>query len=648
MRTADGVEGLTVLQGYLQLLAEVSPVTIFAYDLIEGHTIFTSRTLASRLGYSDEELAQLGPDAHRAMLHPDDLAAHRDATQYADRARPQEALFSELRFRHKNGSYLCLASWSAVASRALDGRAKHIVGVSIDVTEERRTMDALRASEELNRRMLEAVPAGILLFARDGSVVNANDAAKGLLGVEPGTRADSFALEWLHEDERPHSGEDPIARCLLRGESVSGETVGMRIGGGPTRWAVVTALPLPEAAGGGGIVTLLDITARKHAEARLKASLEERAVLLAQKMESLGVLAGGIAHDFNNLLTIVMGRLSLARTALSPGTALADSLDTAATATAQAQQLTRQLLTFSKGGAPVKDVVSLGRVAREASHLAASGSNAAVHLEIMVDLWNAEVDVAQISQALHNLVLNAAQAMPAGGRVRVCAENVEEAPADLPRGRYVRIEVRDQGKGIAPEVLPRVFDPFFTTKASGSGLGLAVVYSVVRGHGGHVDIASAPGCGTTVTLWLPATDKPLPAERMSPSAHPARPARVLLMDDQAEVRLVVGEMLATLGYEVESVCDGAEAAERYRQALANAQRFDAVMLDLTVAGGKGGCEAVRELLAVDATAKVVACSGYSDDPVMGNFAAYGFSGVLAKPFDLDKLSAMLRAILDAG
>lgn len=400
---------------------------------------------------------------------------------------------------------------------------------------------------------------------------------------------------------------------------------------------------------------MVDLTEHKQQEAVLE---QER--LRAAKLESLGVLAGGIAHDFNNFLAAIMGNLSLARLAVEPDSALDQTLREAEHACQRASTLIRQLLAFAKGGAPLKRPIQLGTVVRESTELAARGAALEYTISLAPDLWPVEADEGQIGQVIHNLVLNARQAMPQGGRLAVQAENVtltEGADGSLgkvplPDGPYVRIQVRDTGPGIPQEHLAKIFDPYFTMRPGGTGLGLAVVQGIVRRHNGHVTVHSTLGHGTTMTVYLPAVPGAAPAAAPSvPQVErelPAGKGYVLLMDDDAAIRSLVSRLLGQLGYSVEAVADGAAAVERYREALEAGRPFDAVIMDLTIPGRMGGREAIEHLRALDPGVRAIVSSGYSDDPVLADHARYGFCGVLSKPYRAADLAAALAQALAPG
>ena len=390
----------------------------------------------------------------------------------------------------------------------------------------------------------------------------------------------------------------------------------------------------------------------EEANQRLRAEIEQREqieeeLLRARKLESLGVLAGGIAHDFNNFLTVVQGNLELMKMQLDLAAPVQGLLNQTASACQRAAFLSSQLLTFAKGGAPVRRVVSLVELIRESVNLTRAGAPVSINVEIAEDLWPVEADRGQISQVLHNILLNARQATSQGGIIEVLATNVAGSLPGIPEDR-VRISVRDYGCGISAEALPRIFDPYFTTKPAGSGLGLATTYAIVSKHGGHISVASQPGEGTAIVVDLPAS-------AASPAPHPVRDAvlrtgagRLLVMDDEATLRELLRSLLTSLGYDVECVREGAEAIALYGSAQAAGRDFDAVLLDLTVRGGMGGMEAATKLRELDPSATLIVTSGYSDAPVMSDFRRYGFDEMLPKPWTAVEVSEVFQRALDGA
>jgi signal transduction histidine kinase/CheY-like chemotaxis protein len=381
-----------------------------------------------------------------------------------------------------------------------------------------------------------------------------------------------------------------------------------------------------------------EITQREQAEEEL---------LRARKLESLGVLAGGIAHDFNNFLTVVQGNIEVAKVHLTPGEAAREFLDQAASACQRAKFLSSQLLTFAKGGAPVRRVASTAQLVTDAVLLARSGSSIAIDLHLAESLWSADVDSGQIGQVLHNILINAREATSGGGAIEVRAENIALQNGSGEIAPHIRVSIRDHGHGIPPEVLRRIFDPYFTTKPGGSGLGLATAYAIVAKHGGHLSVESTPGAGTVFTVDLPASLE-APLSQMPPT-FPMQTGteRLLVMDDDEALRDLSKAVLTTLGYDVQTAGDGAEAVELYAKTKAAGAGFDAVLLDLTVTGGVGGLEAAAKLKQLDPFSKLIVSSGYSDAPVMSSFAEYGFDAVILKPWTVREMSEVLRKVLAA-
>ena len=372
---------------------------------------------------------------------------------------------------------------------------------------------------------------------------------------------------------------------------------------------------------------------RLVAEIRQRKLVEEE-LLRGRKLESLGVLAGGIAHDFNNFLTIIYGNIALAKMQLKSADPVVDILDQAAVACKRATSLASQLLTFGKGGAPVRRPTQLAAVVRDAVDLARAGATSSIELFIGYDLWSADIDVEQISHALHNILLNARQAMPEGGTIEVRAENVVLDANSLPLsgGRYVMISIADHGCGIGTEVLPSIFDPYFTTKPNGRGLGLASVNAIVAKHEGHITVRSTLGTGTTFSVYLPACMAAKAAETAISEPLQTGSGRILVMDDEEAICQLLVRILEQLGYEVECARNGAEAIEHYQRAKDSRRRFDAVLVDLTIPGGMGGEEVATRLRQIDKSVILIVSSGYSGTPIMSEFRRHGFDDVLSKPW----------------
>lgn len=376
-------------------------------------------------------------------------------------------------------------------------------------------------------------------------------------------------------------------------------------------------------------------------------------LLKTQKLESLSVLAGGIAHDFNNIITGIMGNISFARRFLDPAHEAAKPLDQAEKASVRAKELAQQLLTFARGGEPVKKVVSLQHLVKETVSLMLRGSTVMGVVDIPDSIQAIEADEGQISQVLSNIIINATQAMPAGGTLAVTARNetlVDGNVLALPAGEYVSLSLADEGCGISPENLKKIFDPYFTTKSSGTGLGLASVYSIVRKHGGHIDVHSAIDKGSTFTLYFPSTGKAFSSIQTAETAPVAKTrsgTTILVMDDDEMIRELTISILEHFGYRVETCEHGEEAISLYRTARLEGEPYSAVILDLTIPGGMGGKDVAQHILSIDPSAKLIVSSGYSNDPVVANYRQFGFSGMVTKPYRADELRNVLSSLLSS-
>ena len=386
-----------------------------------------------------------------------------------------------------------------------------------------------------------------------------------------------------------------------------------------------------------------DITERESLQNRL---------LNAQRLESLGVLAGGIAHDFNNILTAIMGNISIARLVLDTPEKSAKLLENAEKATVRATELATQLLTFAKGGAPVKKTVSIRKIVNESLSLALRGTNVKGVVEIPDCLHDIEADEGQVSQVFNNIVINAVQAMPGGGKITIAGMNLTletENSLMLPPGGYVKLSFSDEGCGMPEDVRKKIFDPYFTTKSGGIGLGLASVHSIINRHGGHLEARSKIGKGTTFTLFLPSTGTTSTGSEICnriTQSEALAGGSVLVMDDEEMIRELAAEMLAHLGYTVTTCATGEETVRKYRIAKEGNNPFSFVIMDLTIPGGMGGRESAEDILAFDPCARLIASSGYSNDPVMANFYDYGFCGSIIKPYTLDDLTRVVHCALE--
>jgi len=400
---------------------------------------------------------------------------------------------------------------------------------------------------------------------------------------------------------------------------------------------------------------LMESNANLQREMNEKEKIQED-LIRVEKLESTALLAGGIAHDFNNILSIIIGNLSLVQIYAEKGENISNILMDTEKSCFRARDLTKQLLTFSKGGSPVKKTMPITELIKETVVFALRGSNVGYHFSITPDLFPVNVDEGQINQVISNIVINASHAMAEGGTVMVTAENItielkKTFSTPLFPGSYIRISIQDTGTGIAKKNLQSIFDPYFTTKLTGSGLGLATAHSIIEKHEGFINVHSQEAMGSIFNIYLPASLEkihgniaPTPTNgsmEKCPQGH----GKILIMDDEEMIRTVVGELLKHLGYDPDFAEDGAEACKKYLESMAKKEKFNAVIMDLTIPGGMGGKEAVQHILKIDPQAKVIVSSGFSTDPVMADYKSYGFSGVVAKPFMVQELSAVLNEVI---
>ncbi len=505
-----------------------------------------------------------------------------------------------------------------------------------------RLIDTLRKSELWFKALIENAFDGVTVVDSKGKVLYESPRLKRLLGYDAGERLGIVAFDMVHPDDIAG-----VQEALGRSVAHPGETLQMvlrvRHKDGMWLWMECSGRNLLDDPNINGIVVnYRDITERKKTEEdRLKL---EQQLQQAQKLESLGVLAGGIAHDFNNLLSGLFGYIELANTESKDST-VSGYLATALNTIDRARGLTRQLLTFAKGGAPVRKVGALFPIIRETSQFALSGSNVSCRFNVPAGLLLCNFDKNQIAQVIDNIVINAQQAMPMGGTIEISAMNIslrENELSSLPAGNYVKISIKDNGIGIPKEILPRVFDPFFTTKQKGSGLGLTICYSIIKKHNGCIDVESEQGKGSTFHLFLPASNESPAITAPEPFAGHRGSGRILIMDDEEIIREALGKLLKNLGYSVECRKEGKETLDFFIEETKAGRPFAAMFLDLTIAGGMGGREAVAELRTLNARLPVFVSSGYADDPVMANPGNFGFTDSICKPFKMEELAALLN------
>jgi PAS domain S-box-containing protein len=532
-------------------------------------------------------------------------------------------------------SILCLITFLGLS---LNNHATIIKSIALRF-ENLKLLGEVRESEAGYRNLFNSINDAIYILDENGRLLDVNKGAETMYGYGRGALLGKTPDMLVEPGVGVRAGVATAIGKALQGEARLIEFSGIR--------SDETTFPqevrfVPATYGSNRVVIAVarDISERKRVEAEL---------LRTQKIEAIGVLAGGIAHDFNNLLQAMFGFLTVAKRKVDQRDRVLLMLDKSENALTMAVNLTTQLLTFSLGGKPVKKSIALGPVIESATRFALSGSSSDCRFDISTELWPADADEGQITQVIQNIVINADQAMSEGGIITVTARNRDRgdaAAASVPGpGRWIEMVVQDTGSGISEKDLPRIFEPYFTTKRTGSGLGLATSYSIVKNHGGMIEVSSRVGQGSSFTIWMPAGGTVADSAVRSEPPAAIRKGRILLMDDEAVVRESVGVMLDTLGQEVEYAADGAAAVQCYRTARSAGSPFDVVILDATVRGGMGGEEAIRLLKEIDPSVVAVVSSGYSDNALVSNYEQHGFRAFLQKPFRLESLQTVLGSLM---
>jgi PAS domain S-box-containing protein len=512
-----------------------------------------------------------------------------------------------------------------------------------ELSERKKTEEALRTSREFIKNILDTVDEAFIVIDADYRIILANRAYCRQTGMSVEDIMGKHCYNVSHRINKPcyEAGEE----CAVHESFQKGEPSACvhKHYYKASNVVYVETKSYPVKDPSGNVTSVIEIV-NNITDKQL---LEEQ-LLRTQKLEAVGLLAGGIAHDFNNLLQGVFGSISVAKIYSGKEGKAYEMLEEAERALNQSRNLTKQLLTFSKGGEPVKRAIALSPVIHNSVKFALSGSRVNYTFSIDDHLWPVEADEGQINQVIHNIVINAGDSMPDGGNVRIEAQNVlidKESGLPLKKGKYVRIVIADSGTGIPDDHISRIFDPYFTTKLKGSGLGLTTSYSIIKKHGGLLDVKSQVGVGSTLSIYLPASEeKPLQRKEQEIDLLTGK-GRILVMDDEEIVRRVAGHMIKSLGYEVDFAADGEQAVEKYSAAMKSGKLFDAVILDLTVRGGMGGGEAMRKLVAIDAAVRAIVSSGYSGDSILSDYRNYGFKAVLSKPYEIEELSRTLYAVV---
>ncbi len=631
--------GLTELQSQYSSLVDSAHEGIISADL-HGTIVSWNPAAEAMFGFEQEEI--IGQSI-LMLLEEGDRAIYRKGLEdisYGDSVgHPIQQPLELTGLRKSREAFpleISLTSWKV-------GLDTHYGFILRDISDRKRLEQSLVAEKDRLVTTLQSLDEGIITTDREGRITFFNPLAEQI-------------TEWAHQDaiSRPLQDVFRVTNKVLDREMDS--TWKFSVGS--------SALPEPHAPqqlitknGIQRTISLQETPIRDHSSHLIGTMIvfhditdqhrhqdEQQRI---SKLNSLGVLAGGLAHDFNNLLTTILGNVFVAKLRMVPQDPLAKNLEQAEHACLRAKELTQQLLTFAKGGAPIKTSIALGDLLRKSTIFALSGSSISCHFDIPNDLWPLDADASQLRQVIQNITINARQAMSQGGHFSIRVENIElqtqatlPSPT-LPTGNYVKISFEDQGEGIMDQELPNIFDPYFTTKPGASGLGLATAHSIIQQHQGHISVHSEVGRGTTFTVYLPSSYSTAEVDHQT---IPKGRGRILVMDDEQSIRRMVEDALTQFGYEVTVAPDGQTVIDVFSEALTSGETFDAILLDLTIPGGMGGKEALQHLRKLDPNVKAIVTSGYSDDPIMSDFQAFGFQDILVKPYKIVDLAKSLESL----
>ncbi|MBT3832695.1 MAG: PAS domain S-box protein [Gammaproteobacteria bacterium] len=635
-------------QAELRLRTQAEVITnmtegIYLRRASDDTIVFTNPAFDEMFGYAPHEL--IGKHASIVNAYEEinqEEAARKIMEVISEAGRWQ----GEIRSKRKNDTEFW--SFTSIALFEHPEFGAVLVSTHTDITNQKQTQDELQESYRRFERVVIDAPVPIMIHADDGEVILLSKTWTDITGY---TLTDIPTVKAWASKAYGAQKETVLAETVLKDieashgkkdDRIRGDYVVATKSGDQVTWAFSSATMggLPD---GRALVMSMasDITERK----RMVDELQK-----IEKLESIGIFAGGIAHDLNNFLTSIVGSIELA-IMCDDLVEKNEVLVTAEKETLKIKGLTQQLITFAKGGSPVKRVSNLRSLITDSVSFALTGSNISSNLVLADDLYSANVDEGQIGQVINNMILNARQAMHEGGGITVSAANVElgqQHSLPLEAGHYVKLSIEDSGEGIPKEIQSRIFDPFFSTKQAGNGLGLATTFSIIQKHDGHISVSSEMGVGTTFDIHLPASQKKSEQHKdgRAESVQPKGESKILMMDDQQSILKMVGRSLDKIGYKVEGAEHGKQTVEKYKEAMDTGRPFHGVVLDLTIPGGMGGAETMKHLLALDPSVVAIVASGYSNDPVMMNYKDYGFKAVLTKPYMPRDLHKLLSTILD--
>jgi len=613
---------------------------IFILDPETGRILDANKAMLMMFGYKKDEVVNL---TFARLSSGEPPFTQQEANKRIARASKKGWQFFEWLAKKSNGEFF----WVEISLRRTDIEdQKQIIAIVRNVHIRKMAEQGLASEKEQLAITLRSIGDGVITTDVNCRIILMNRMAQKLTGwrqEEVAGRIISDVFRLFHQ-ETGEPAENPAATIVSSGLIVEPtEEIILEARNGSRKNIMISGAPINDmnSVRTGAVIVFRDITEKKKLEEEL---------FRINKLESVGVLAGGIAHDFNNILTAILGNISLAKQHPKDQDMTVSLLDKTEQAALRAKGLTSQLLTFSHGGKPLLQTASLGPLIRESTGYAMQGSDIEVRYDIPDDLWPVEIDPDQMNQVIQNLVLNARQAMQDKGSLEIVCRNIDHSifgPESLPR-QCIRITLQDNGCGIPAEMLPKIFDPYYTTKPDGNGLGLAICHSILKKHNAHISVQSVPGSGTTFIIQLPVSLKQKTHQASPEQKHmetAPQKARILIMDDDKMIIDLSRQILEHLGYEVVTSEDGKTALEYYQQAMNENNPFDIVIMDLTIPGGMGGKEAVRELLRIDPDARAIVSSGYSHDPVMAEYGKYGFKAVIVKPYQVEDLKNVVLETL---
>jgi len=598
-------------------------------------------------GYSSDEAK--GRNFEDLIRHPDvkqEVYNNTNQILSGQIVKPMESV----RYRKDGNSVHVRIS---VAPIIIDGVVKGAVILYTDISERKKAEEDLNKSEQNYRDIVEQTSDLITKVNKKGRITFVNHMSQEIFGLSPHECVGMSAFDFVHPSDKKYTQKwfnDMVAMQKVKGK-IENRQVGKN---GKSHNMLWTCNLLYDSSG--NIIeingTAKDITERKK--------LQED-TLKARKLESLGEMAGGIAHDFNNLLYMITGNISLAQDDLNPETRTSEALKNAEEACFKAKNLTAKLITFSKGGAPVKKIASIKELLKASVGSALKESDIKTEISIVDNVRKANIDENQIKHVIHNIVVNAKESMDNKGQLKATCENIDidKDNQRLSHGKYIKITVKDQGCGIPEEILKKIFDPYFSTKEighkKGQGLGLGVSHSIVEKHNGLITVESDLKKGSIFSIYLPAmklskTENSSVSKEKTISQKPLNQSitgknKILVMDDEEMIRNLMSRFLNKLGYDVETCTEGGKAVEIYKNAMESKKPFNIAILDLTNKSGMGGQETMKRLLEIDPAVKGIIITGYSSDSVVENYKAYGFSGILQKPSTTEALQKVINEVL---